>query len=259
MAVSSETFDMGRIFSRMATSVIDHWKVIVAFSAAAGVIRSVSTSLALGPLLSPDLATNPAAALALFGSSGYWISIIVSLLVSSFAQTAILAALYQGHESGDVSFGDAVTAAIARFIPYVLMYILWIIAISIGFGLLVIPGLFLVTIWAVCAPALAGEGLGLFEAFGRSQALTKGHRWWVLLTLIIFGLVYFFVSFAAQGFSTTGMLALYQSSFVAAIVVGVIAQTVQLTILMSFLNALYFELRLVNEGSSTSALKDIFA
>ena len=58
------------------------------------------------------------------------------------------------------------------------------IAIGIGFLLLIVPGLFLITIWAVIVPAIVLERVGVFDSFGRSQALVKGNGWSVLGVLV---------------------------------------------------------------------------
>jgi hypothetical protein len=259
VAVSEETFDMGRVFTRMATTIVDHWMVVIGFAAVASVVMAIANSLAMGALAGAGASSDPTAALAIFTSSSYWLSILISTVVGSFCQAGLLAALYQGETEGSVSFEKCVSGAASRFIPYFFLTIIWAIAVTFGLILLVAPGVFLIIVWSVSAPALAGEGRSLFDAFARSQELTHGNRLWIFLTLIIFLLLYLFVSFAAQGFSITGMAELYQSNIIAAMIVGAIAYLVQITILMSFLNALYFELRLVKEGSGTSELKDIFA
>jgi hypothetical protein len=58
------------------------------------------------------------------------------------------------------------------------------IAIGIGFLLLIVPGLFLLTIWAVIVPVIVLERAGVFESFGRSQQLVKGYGWPVLGVLV---------------------------------------------------------------------------
>ena len=60
---------------------------------------------------------------------------------------------------------------------------------SIGFLLLIVPGLILLTIWRLGAPAIVVERQGVMDAFGRSRELVKGNGWNVfgalLLVLII--------------------------------------------------------------------------
>ena len=55
----------------------------------------------------------------------------------------------------------------------------------IGLVLLVVPGLFLITIWAVIAPVIVLERAGVFESFGRSRHLVKGNGWQVFGVLVI--------------------------------------------------------------------------
>jgi len=68
------------------------------------------------------------------------------------------------------------------------------IAIAIGFVLLIIPGLFLITIWAVIVPVVVIERTGVFDAFGRSRELVKGHGWQVFGVLVLL----FIGAFVAQ-------------------------------------------------------------
>jgi hypothetical protein len=51
--------------------------------------------------------------------------------------------------------------------------------------LLIVPGLYLATIWAVIAPAIVIERRGIFDAFGRSRQLVKGNGWPVLGTIVV--------------------------------------------------------------------------
>jgi hypothetical protein len=58
------------------------------------------------------------------------------------------------------------------------------IAITIGLLLLIAPGLYLLTIWAVIVPAIVLERVGVFDSFGRSRQLVKGYGWPVLGVLV---------------------------------------------------------------------------
>jgi hypothetical protein len=64
------------------------------------------------------------------------------------------------------------------------------VAIAIGFILLIVPGLFLLTIWLVIVPAIMLENCGVSESFARSQELVRGYGWSVfgviVLTVLIF-------------------------------------------------------------------------
>ena len=59
------------------------------------------------------------------------------------------------------------------------------IAIVIGLILLIVPGLFLITIWAVIVPVIVIERSGALASFGRSRELVRGRGWHVFATLVL--------------------------------------------------------------------------
>ncbi|MGD0687217.1 MAG: hypothetical protein ABSA03_19120, partial [Streptosporangiaceae bacterium] len=59
------------------------------------------------------------------------------------------------------------------------------IAITIGFILVIVPGLYLITIWAVIVPVIVIERSGALASFGRSRQLVRGHGWQVFGTLVL--------------------------------------------------------------------------
>ncbi|MBO0839036.1 MAG: hypothetical protein J2P28_26485, partial [Actinobacteria bacterium] len=63
------------------------------------------------------------------------------------------------------------------------------IAILVGILALIIPGLILVTIWAVIVPVIVLEGATWSRSFGRSQDLVRGHGWQVFGTLVMVFLI----------------------------------------------------------------------
>lgn len=72
------------------------------------------------------------------------------------------------------------------------------IAIGIGTALLIIPGLFLRTIWAVLAPVIVLERPGILAAFGRSWELIRGHAWQVFGVIVVVFLLDFVSSFISR-------------------------------------------------------------
>jgi hypothetical protein len=97
------------------------------------------------------------------------------------------------------------------------------IAIAIGYFLLIVPGLFLATIWAVIAPVIVVERVGAMDSFSRSQNLVKGNGWPVfgviaILTviLIVLQIVFraMFISFADS------FLGYFLASFIVSVLVS---------------------------------------
>jgi len=116
------------------------------------------------------------------------------LLPIGFAVSIIASTLYQGMvvelvsdvQDGrrDLSMGDLVNAVGPVLLPLIGAGILAGIAIGIGFLLLVIPGLILLTIWAVIAPVIVVEHSGVIDAFGRSRELVRGNGWQVFGVIV---------------------------------------------------------------------------
>jgi hypothetical protein len=70
------------------------------------------------------------------------------------------------------------------------------LGIAIGLILLIVPGLFLITIWSLIVPAIVLENVRALDSFGRSRDIVRGNEWNVFgvvvltfLILIAFGIV----------------------------------------------------------------------
>ncbi|MBA3264083.1 MAG: hypothetical protein H0T69_16760 [Thermoleophilaceae bacterium] len=59
------------------------------------------------------------------------------------------------------------------------------IGVLIGFILLIVPGLFLLTIWAVIVPAIVIDRTGVMGSFGRSRELVRGSGWQVFGVIVV--------------------------------------------------------------------------
>jgi hypothetical protein len=91
----------------------------------------------------------------------------------------------RGGDPAGTTIGDLFSSATPAIPALIGMSILFGIAVGIGLFLLVIPGLILLTIWAVTAPAIVIEGSGALESFGRSRELVRGNGWRVFWTLVV--------------------------------------------------------------------------
>jgi hypothetical protein len=121
----------------------------------------------------------------------------------SFAVSVAAATLYQGMvvnlvrdlQDGrrDMSAGDLLNSAGPFVLPLIGAGILSGLAIGIGFLLLIVPGLILLTIWAVIAPVIVIERSGVIAAFGRSRELVRGNGWNVFGVIVCV----FLIAFAA--------------------------------------------------------------
>jgi hypothetical protein len=117
-------------------------------------------------------------------------------LIGQVLYTGYVVKLVQDARDGrlDQSMGELFSAAAPYVGTLILNGIIYGIAVACGFFLLVVPGLILVTIWAVVAPSIVVEDRGVGEAFGRSRELVRGNGWNVFFTILLTLLIVVVVS-----------------------------------------------------------------
>ena len=103
--------------------------------------------------------------------------------------------------------------------------------------LLIVPGLYLLTIWAVAAPAIVVERRGAIEAFGRSHELVKGEGWTVFGAIVVAFLI--LVGFAIVAAAIGAAI----GSVAGVIILVIIANTLAAPFAALVSSVLFFELR----------------
>lgn len=128
-----------------------------------------------------------AALLALIGGTiGVLLGALVELIAAFLLQATLVKAVQDVRDGrADMSISETVSAATPFIGAVALASILAGIAITIGLILVIVPGLFLITIWAVIVPVIVLEGSGALGSFGRSQQLVRGRGWHVFCTLVL--------------------------------------------------------------------------
>jgi len=120
------------------------------------------------------------------GTFGILLGSLVSIVAAFVLQATLVKAVQDvrdGH--ADLSIGQTVNEALPFIASVAGASILAGIAITIGLLLLIVPGLFLITIWAVIVPVIIIERSGALASFGRSRQLVRGHGWHVFGTLVL--------------------------------------------------------------------------
>jgi hypothetical protein len=120
------------------------------------------------------------------GFLGAVLGSIVGLVAAFLVQAALVKAVQDVRDGrADLSFSETVSAAAPYIWAVAGASILAGIAITIGLILVIVPGLYLITIWAVIVPAIVLERSGALASFGRSRQLVRGHGWQVFGTLVL--------------------------------------------------------------------------
>jgi Uncharacterised protein family (UPF0259) len=114
------------------------------------------------------------------------IASIVSLVIATFYQGMVVQLVRDVIDGRrDSSAGDLLRSVSPVVLTLIIVSILAGLATGIGFILLIVPGLYLMTIWSVIAPVVVVERTGVFDSFGRSRALVKGHGWQVFGVIVL--------------------------------------------------------------------------
>jgi hypothetical protein len=170
-----------------------------------------------------------------------WVLQVVGSLVQLVAgvlYTGFVVSLVNDVRDGkqDFTVGELLRSASHAILPLIGNGILFGIAVGIGLLLLIVPGLFLLTIWAVVAPAIVIERCGVIEAFGRSHELVRGHGWTVFGALVVAWLILLGLGIIAAAIGA-GI-----GDVVGAIILSIIASTLAAPFAALVASVLFFEL-----------------
>jgi hypothetical protein len=222
------------------------------FYGLAGFGDALSTFDAL--VQNPDLVTaeeaqaalDAAAQLAIVGFAFGVLALFAIILVGG-ATVQAAAGIYQGLEP---SWQDSVRTGLRRLGAMVVASLAVAIGAGSGLLLLILPGVWLFTSWAVTIPALIVEGRGPFAAMRRSFQLVKPRFWPTLGVVILATVLYVVVSYVINLVGSVMTLAdpFGTGSIVASVISSTIASIVVFPFIAAVLIVHYFDLRVRAEG-----------
>jgi hypothetical protein len=182
--------------------------------------------------------TGIIAALLVAASPGLALVAVIVDLVATTLFTGMVVELVADVQDGrrDASPGQLLRAATPVLGQLILVGIVAGIGIVIGFVLIIVPGLILITIWSVAAPVVVLEHPGVFAALRRSRELVRGNGWQVFGVILVLYILIALVALIIEGAAESAGSGV---GIVVRVVIGV------LTAPVSALAAavLYFELR----------------
>lgn len=250
------TFDIGRVMSATFTVIARHPIVFLGLSLiVAGLPYGLMQYFALNPegLAAPFLD-------GMFDDvADYWLTFIfagtgmffVYFILTILLQAMLIVATIRDMRNQDVDIGLCFAEAMKRFLPLIGLAILSLLGIMLGLMLFIVPGVILILMWMIAAPAMVIENLGITDSLKRSAELASGSKGMIFLLMIIFMIASGMLSGMAEG------LGFFNAT--ASVFVTVIAETAVAAVQAAGVAALYVELRTVKEGPFTDTLSDIFA
>jgi hypothetical protein len=211
--------DVGGVISKTWEIYVDQAPVLLPASAVVFVISGLLSAVLI--------AASPALAL---------VSIVISLVASTLF-TGMVVELVSDIQDGrrDSSVGQLLQAAAPVIGQLILVGFVAGIGIVIGFILIIVPGLILITWWSVAAPIVVLERPGVFAALRRSRELVRGNGWQVFGVLVVLVIGVGVVSFVIEAIGASAGTAV---GLVVHVIVSVL--TAPLTALAAAV--LYFQL-----------------
>lgn len=121
-------------------------------------------------------------------------------VVGYFWVQAALAELVRDVRDGraDASIAETYAAVQPRLPAVIAAGVIAAITIGIGFVLLILPGLFLLTIWSMLVPVIVLERRSAGEAFTRSREIVRGNGWDVFGLIVVTGIAVVIASAVIQ-------------------------------------------------------------
>lgn len=118
------------------------------------------------------------------------VSIALSLVGSFWFQGMVVEAVRDMRDGRrDLTLGSLFSAASAHIGALIGAGILAGFAIGFGLLLVIVPGLILLTLWALIIPVIVVERTGVGGSFGRSRDLVRGNAWQVFGVIVVMFLI----------------------------------------------------------------------
>jgi len=168
--------------------------------------------------------------LSLAGRFGVLLGVLVTVFGMFLLQAALVKAVQDVRDGRvDLDLRETVNAARPFVGPVALASILASIAIGIGFALIIVPGLILLTFLSLIVPWIVIGGSGALDSFGRSWRTVRGYAWnvfgtyvvtWLLLIVgeIIISLILSALPHAAASFISSVIVGTLVAPFIATVV-----------------------------------------
>ncbi|MFZ5796078.1 MAG: hypothetical protein ACRCS5_01345 [Sphingomonas sp.] len=256
--VADRRVSIGRIFNRAFSTIGSNPLTIFGISFLFGALPSV--------ILDAILQSRQATQNAPFDFTTLLLTAGIAVLTLAFtflAQGALVRATVAYSDGQPVSFAESALAGLRKILPLLGLAILLGLIVMFGLALLIVPGIILYLVLSVATPALVEENCGIFGAFGRSAALTKGARWNIFALELVVLVIYWIISAVVgllvvalvgfQGFANAA-----QGLSIGFLAISAVSSTLAITIVSTIQTSLYVELRNWKDGPATEALTDIF-
>ncbi len=269
MVQTPEAFDFGRVMNRAFVAIRRNLKTFLLaalilvgipyFVVSIGATLFVVSQMNGGGI--DDISAGMVGGMAAVG----FLTLAVMMIAGSVLQGAVTHTSINDFNDEQTSLNESMSTGLGLALPLIGLGILMGLGIIFGLMLFIVPGVFLICMWAVAAPALVVERVGVTDSLGRSIALTSGYRWWVLLIFIVafalsmgIGMVGGILKLPVAMGSNPLLGGGFGVSSIYTTLIDTVIQAITTMIGTVVVASLYFELRYLKEGVGADSLASVF-
>ncbi|HEX3686567.1 MAG TPA: hypothetical protein VHU60_03205 [Gaiellaceae bacterium] len=153
--------------------------------------RLFGRSVLLGALVLGAMHLVEALAQAGQSTAGLLLALVLAIAGIALLQGGLVEIVRGLHHDGDdeTSIGDVLAQSMARLGKLVAVSLLTALGVAFGFALLLVPGLLLMTRWALAVPVAMLEDGNARQALARSRELVRGNGWSIFKILFAAGVL----------------------------------------------------------------------
>ena len=130
------------------------------------------------------------------GSFGAIVGAILSLFGAFLLQAALVKSVQDARDGrAELDLAATIRAALPFVVSVGIAAIFAAIAISIGYVLIIVPGLILLTFLCLIVPEIVIGGATAYESFGRSWRTVRGYAWHVFATIVLVAVIMILAQF----------------------------------------------------------------
>ena len=258
--------DLGEILDTAFRVFGRRWRSLVLAALVVAIplnLASTGLVLAFAPdQFDLDSTENPLTRLTEPGQGQALVAVTAARLLDLLASAVVIAACvriaagdYVGRDPGP---GAALSFGLRRLPESVAVLLVIGFGVGIGIVLLIVPGVWLGTVWGLVLPALLVERTGVIGALSRSRALVSGRFWAVLgLLVLLFVLTIFSAgvigALAGAVAESAGADAEAAGAF-AALISGVVSMALAVPLGTVMLFVMYVDQRVRQDGLTIGTL-----
>lgn len=179
---------------------------------------------------------DAAMAFTLLSALVFW---LLAVVVSALLSGSLVYAVVDLQRAGRSAAGACLSRGLKALPKLFVLALLYTAVVTAGYVALIVPGVILSLMFAVCVPAAVVEGLGPVAALKRSCELTKGYKGLIFITYFLWVVLILVLNWVVSwSFASAGKLDLLPKLLLQTAVLGMLNSTLHVLTVYIYLGLL---------------------